>query len=132
MLTQTESPGDDETSPTLGVAAMFGAAVRLRRTELELRQQDIADRCVELGLPPMSRLVVAAVENGTRRVTIDDMVVLCVVLDMELGAALAHQPGWVLDALGLAPVVVADPPITEARVREIVGEELVQRLLGGQ
>jgi ribosome-binding protein aMBF1 (putative translation factor) len=75
--------------------ALIAGNVRAARARARLRQEDLAD---ELG---WSRPVVGSLEQGSRRVTLADAVLLCRALDITLAELLQGAPGDVFRSLGL-------------------------------
>lgn len=75
--------------------ALVAGNVRAARARLKLRQEDLAD---ELG---WSRPVVGALENGNRRVTLADAVLLCQALNLSLRELLQGAPEEAIESLKL-------------------------------
>jgi transcriptional regulator with XRE-family HTH domain len=77
------------------VDAVIAENVRALRARRRLRQEDLA---TELG---WSRAVITTLENGTRRVTVEDAINLCRALDVSLRDLLTGLPVDDVDALDL-------------------------------
>lgn len=88
-------PVGDSSATARRVAEVVGQNVRAERARLRLRQEDLAERT------GLARPVVAVIENGGRRVTIADAVLLCRALEVSLRALLDGLDVEDLAALGL-------------------------------
>lgn len=81
------SDGDAGRAWATSISNRIGEAVRLRRQELGLSAQGVADRTVELGYP-ITRATISKIENGNRggKVEVAELLVLAEVLEVSPAA----------------------------------------------
>ncbi|MCD2262455.1 helix-turn-helix domain-containing protein [Dietzia aurantiaca] len=86
------SDGDTAREWATSISNRIGEAVRLRRRELELSAQDVADRTVELGYP-ITRATISKVENGNRggKIEVAELLVLAQALETSPTGLLWHD-----------------------------------------
>jgi transcriptional regulator with XRE-family HTH domain len=68
------------------IRKQIGHRIKVRRVELELRQQDLADRL------DLQQTHVSGWENGTRSIRAEQLVRLAKELDLTVGQLLGEQP----------------------------------------
>ncbi len=76
------------------LGGILGAAIREARETRRLRQDDLAAVAREVGLP-WTRVTVAAIEIGRRRLTLDEFLLLPAVLNFTELAELFPMDSWV-------------------------------------
>jgi Helix-turn-helix domain len=133
----TENEKVDRTA----VSRVFGQQVKAVRESLQPRvtQSKLAKRLKDLGVP-MGQVTIARIENGERRVTVDDALALAAALGVNpknlLSGIYAHEPVPVTPKLKLTPSHMLwwfegtrPPPGTDERTyfELIPDEELIAR-----
>jgi hypothetical protein len=89
------------------LTAIVAASVRRRRTELKWSARVLAQRCADLGMPSLTREVIAKIEAGRRGTDIDEAAVFAAALGVTLEELTTEAALTILhlSGLGLAPDV---------------------------
>jgi transcriptional regulator with XRE-family HTH domain len=70
----------------------FAQRIRAFREALGMSAQAVADRLAEQGCPEITRAALSKIENGDRRVTLDEAVALCKAFDVSIAEAVSSEP----------------------------------------
>jgi transcriptional regulator with XRE-family HTH domain len=73
------------------ISRRVGANLKLHRTHLGMRQEDVGRRMSALH-PTWKRATISEIERGQRAVTVDELVDLAVILNVPVTALLAQDP----------------------------------------